>query len=101
MCKLIPQVLLSAIPDLYETEGKGNPICHIKLFLPDSNWTWYIMEISKADKKTCFGYVQGLDGELGFFTLDELESVQGPLGLAIERDMSFEPTAFSNIRKNL
>lgn len=51
MHKLIPQALVSDIPDLYETEGKGNPICYVKLFTPDSNWTWYIMEISKADKK--------------------------------------------------
>jgi len=100
MSKLIPETLLSDIPDLYETEGKGNPICYIKLFTPDSNWTWYIMEISIADKKTCFGYVQGLDSELGFFTLDELESVHGSLGLVIERDINFEPTPFSKIKKD-
>ena len=101
MNELIPQTLSYNIPDLYETEGKGDPICYIKLFTPDSVWTWYIMEFSKDDQKTCFGYVEGLDSELGFFTLDELVSVQGSLGLAIERDMSFEPTSFSNISKNL
>jgi len=41
MSKLIPQILLSDIPDLYETEGETNPLCYVKLFTPDSNWTWY------------------------------------------------------------
>ncbi|WP_415397819.1 DUF2958 domain-containing protein [Sulfurimonas sp. CS5] len=100
MSKLIPQTLLSDIPDLYETEGLNNPLCCIKLFTPDSNWTWYIIEFSKADTNTCYGYVKGLESELGYFTLEELESVYGSLGLAIERDLSFEPTPFATIKKN-
>ena len=59
----------------------------------------YIIEFSKADAKTCYGYVQGLESELGYFTLEELESVHGSLGLAIERDMLFEPTLLSEIRE--
>ena len=99
MGKLIPQTLLSDIPDLYATEEQTNPLCHVKLFTPDSNWTWYIIEFSKADRSTCYGYVQGLDSELGYFTLEELESVHGPLGLAIERDLSFTPTPLVTIKK--
>ena len=100
MSKLIPQTLLSDIPDLYETEGSLNPLCHVKLFTPDSSFTWYIIEFSKADTNTCYGYVLGLENELGYFTLEELESIHGPLGLAIERDMSFSPTLFSKIKAN-
>jgi len=99
MSKLIPHTLLSDIPDLYETEGQLNPTCYVKLFTPDSNWNWYIIELSKVDIKTCYGYVQGLESELGYFSLEELESLHGPLGLAIERDLSFVPTAFSQIKK--
>ncbi|WP_373002014.1 DUF2958 domain-containing protein [Sulfurimonas sp.] len=98
MSKLIPQTLLSDIPDLYETEGFLNPICHVKLFTPDSNWTWYIIEFSKADTNTFYGYVQGLESELGYFTLEELESVRGSLGLAIERDLSYKPISLSEIK---
>ena len=98
MSKLIPQTLLSDIPNLYETEGFLNPICQIKLFTPDSNLTWYIIEFSKTDTNTCYGYVQGLESELGYFTLEELESVHGPLGLAIERDLSFVPTPFATVK---
>jgi len=100
MSKLIPQTLLSDIPDLYETEGQLNPTLYIKLFTPDSNWTWFVIEFSKADAKTCYGYVQGLESELGYFTLEELESIHGPLGLAIERDLSFKPTPFNTIKKS-
>ena len=99
MSKLLPQTSLSDIPDLYETEGSNDPICRIKLFTPDSYWTWYIIEISKADANTCYGYVEGLDSELGYFSLLELELLHGPLGLAIERDLSFTPRPFSEIHK--
>ena len=99
MGKLIPQKLLSDIPDLYETEGVNNPLCQIKLFTPDSNWTWYIIKFSKADAKTCYGYVQGLESELGYFSLEELEIIHGPLGLAIERDLSFKPIVLSTVKE--
>lgn len=98
MSKLIPQTLLSDILDLYATENSLDPICYVKLFTPDSNWTWYIMEFSKSDRDTCYGYVQGLESELGYFTLNELEAVHGSLGLAVERDLAFEPTRFSALQ---
>ncbi len=98
MSKLIPQTLLGDIPDLYATEGEINPLCYVKLFTPDSNWTWYIIELSKNDMNTCYGYVQGLENELGYFTLEELESIHGPLGLAVERDLSFQPSLLSKLK---
>ena len=98
MSKLIPNTLLSDIPDLYATEGQTNPLCYVKLFTPDSNWTWYIMEFSKSDRNTCYGYVQGFEDELGYFSLSELESVRGVLGLSVERDLSFEPTRFATVK---
>jgi hypothetical protein len=101
MSKLIPSTLLSDIPDLYDTEGQIDPILRIKLFTPDSCFTWYVIEISKSDINTCYGYIVGLDSELGYFTLEELESIHGPLGLAIERDLSFKPTKFSSIKKSI
>ena len=99
MGKLIPQTLLSDIPDLYATEDQKDPLCYVKLFTPDSNWIWYIIEFSKADRDTCYGYVQGLESELGYFTLGELEKVHGALGLAVERDLHFSPTSLATIKK--
>ena len=100
MSKLIPQKLLSEIPDLYATENIADPICQVKLFTPDSDWTWYIIELSKNNINSCFGYVKGLENELGYFTLEELEIVHGSLGLSIERDIWFKPTRLSKIKKD-
>ncbi|MCX6076285.1 MAG: DUF2958 domain-containing protein [Campylobacterales bacterium] len=100
MSKLIPQTLLSEIPDLYETQNTVDPICHVKLFTPDANWTWFVTEFSKEkDDNTCFGYVVGHESELGYFSLQELESIRGPLGLPIERDLHFQPTLLSEVKK--
>jgi hypothetical protein len=33
----------------------------------------------------------GLEEEWGYFLLSEIASVQGPLGLAVERDLWFQP----------
>jgi len=98
MSKLIPSTLLSDIPDLYETEGVLDPILRVKLFTPDSSWTWYIIELSKSDLNTCYGFAVGIDSELGYFSLEELESLHGPLGLKVERDLSFQPTLFSHFK---
>ncbi|QOY53018.1 DUF2958 domain-containing protein [Candidatus Sulfurimonas baltica] len=95
---LIPPELLNSLPNLYDTENTKDPICHIKLFTPDANWTWYITEISIKDF-TCFGYVVGHSSELGYFSLQELESVRGPLNLPIERDIHFTPTPLSEVKK--
>lgn len=99
MSKLIPTSMLEAIPNLYETEAVKDPLCYIKLFTPDSNWTWYIIEVSNEDKNLCFAYVVGHESELGYVSLDELEELRGPLGLAVERDTSFTPTLLSVVKR--
>lgn len=100
MSELIPKDLINKlkIPKLYETENLSNPICKIKLFTPDSIWEWYIIEIS-IDLDTCYGYTKGFEGELGYFSLNELNEIRGNLGLGVERDLSFKPTKLSVIKK--
>lgn len=95
---LIPQALLHTIPDLYATEENPDPICHVKLFLPSTQWTWYVTELSKEDYNLCFGYVIGLESELGYFSLEELEGLQSSLCISVERDESFQPTPLSVIK---
>jgi len=99
MQQLIPQELLSILPNLYETENTKDPICHIKLFTPDSNWTFYILEFSKEDQNTLFTYTIGHESELGYQSLEELSSICGPLGLKIELDSSFTPRPLSEVKK--
>ena len=96
--ELIPQELQKTIPKLYETEEQTDPIAHIKLFI--DGWSWFITEIS-MDKDICFGYVISPFGsELGYISLEELASLIGSLGIGVERDISFQPTPLSVIKKN-
>ena len=96
--ELIPQEIKELIPKLYETEEQNNPSAYVKLFLDD--WTWYITELS-IDGDIAFGYVVSpFESELGYFSLKELETIKGALGLSVERDLSFKPTALAIIRKN-
>lgn len=95
--ELIPQEIKNKIPKLYETEEQNDPIAYVKLFL--DGWTWYITELS-IDNNICFGYVISPFGaELGYFSLNEIKSIKGSLGLSVERDISFKPTALAIIRK--
>ena len=98
MSKLLSHEELQLIPNLYETENQEEKICYVKLFLPNSNWTWYIIEIDKQDKNTCYGFVDGFEKELGYFTIRELENLKGLFGLKVELDTSFKPTKLSKIK---
>lgn len=99
MGNLIPESILENIPDLYETERSINPICHVKLFTPTSIFSWFIIEISKEDYDTCYGFVKGFESELGYFSLKEIKSLKGNLGVGVERDTSFTQTSLGIIRK--
>ena len=95
--ELILQEAKQQIPKLYETEEQNNSIAYVKLFL--DSWTWYITEIS-IDNDICFGYVVSPFGaELGYFSLNEIKSIKGSLGLDVERDLFFKPTRLSLIKK--
>jgi hypothetical protein len=92
--KLMTKEIEAKFPALYENEEKTAEDTKIfaKFFTPWANWTWYATEYSPEDR-LFFGYVSSPDGsELGYFSLDELESVKGPFGLKIERDLHFSGT---------
>jgi hypothetical protein len=100
--ELLTKELMRRIPKCQD--GKGDEaVVYAKFFTPDSNWTWYVTEavaILEDDSEVSlkeldgrpfvdvrfFGLVEGHARELGYFSLRELESVRGPLGLPIERD---------------
>ena len=44
-----------------------------------------------------FGLVDGHEKELGYFNLSELESVRGPMGLPVERDLYWKPKTLEEI----
>jgi hypothetical protein len=96
--RLLTKKLRQVIPPLYATEYQEDPTVVCKFFSNCSRWTWYVLEFDGKD--TFFGLVDGFEVELGYFSLSELEDVQGPLGIpAIERDLYFEPCKLSQVRK--
>lgn len=94
--KLLPKEIRDILPPLYSQDGKGGrAIAHVKYFTPDSGWTFWATEYDGED--TFFGLVDGFEKELGYFSLSELESIRGPLGLPIERDLYWKPKTLAEI----
>jgi len=100
------------LPELYSGEEKGNrALAQAKFFSPDAGWTWYASEGSYVDEDgyfdtdkpkvdfLFFGLVSGFEVEFGYFSLNELESVRGSLGLPIERDLYFEPKSLRELKE--
>jgi hypothetical protein len=95
--QLMTNELRTSIPTLGSQEGRGkDAIVYAKFFTPDSNWTWLVLEYDGDD--TFFGLVKGFETEYGEFSLSELESSTGPLGLGVERDTCFEPCTLKDAR---
>lgn len=96
--EFFPDTLKAQIPKLYSQESNKDPTVYMKLFTPWTNWTWYITEGEERDGDyLMFGYVIGQEKEWGYGSLSELESVKGPFGLKIERDIHFIPKPKSQI----
>lgn len=86
---------------LYSQDGKGDSaqiIC--KFFNPCGVGTWYVMEAEKQEDGDYlfFGYVDLLEKELGYFTLNELKSLRLPFGLTIERDLYFDNHTLGEVK---
>lgn len=88
------------LPRLYATEKIpiGEKIVHIKLFTPDSSWTWLLVEYDPAEDEA-FGYSYDAkypDGaEWGYISIAELRTIRGPMKLKVERDVWFAPQPFA------
>lgn len=87
--KLLTQELRRQFPKLGDTDSKDPSQVKViaKFFDPCGQWTWYATEFDGED--TFFGFVRGIENELGYFSLSELQSVKNPFGLGIERDLYF------------
>lgn len=97
---LLPKEMAEQLPALYANEELGLAAqALVKFFTPDSNWTWYASEYDPT-AQIFFGYVIGLEDELGYFSLEELEEARGPLGLPIERDEHFKPASLKELQQH-
>lgn len=95
--KLLTKEILRRLPSMGSTDHQKDPIVRVKFFTPDAQWTWYAIEFDGED--IFFGYVEGLENELGTFSLSELEEVRGVLGLPVERDKFFKPCPLSEVMR--
>lgn len=99
--KLLTKELRDKLPALYSTENQGDDaIAIVKFFSPFNGWEWYVTEFDGDNM--FFGLVKGFETELGYFTLEELESIGLWYGKtfvpAVERDRYFQPTRLGDVR---
>ncbi len=74
-------------------QERGGDHCPVvKFFTPDGPCTWLIARMDSEDRDLLFGLADLGMGfpEPGSIRLSELESLKGPMGLAVERDRFFE-----------
>ena len=90
--KLFTKAILNALPQLYANDGKDASEVKVplKLFNPCGAQTWYMTEYS-PEKNLAYGLCDlGYGGEMGYVSIDELESLKLPFGLKIERDICWD-----------
>jgi len=89
---LLTKELRAKLPPIGAQDGKPPSRVPVvaKFFTPDGNWTWYATEWDSED--LFFGFVAGMENELGYFSLSELQAIRGRLGLPVERDRGFSAT---------
>ena len=93
----IPKDMAGKIPKLYATEQEADPLAVLKYFTPDGSWTWFLTEYD-PEQRLAFGFVISHERELGYFSLNEMEELRGPMGLPVERDVHFQPKRLSLCR---
>ena len=87
------EALASSLPARNDSK---DALAVVKYFTPDADWTWFATEYD-SESRMFFGLVDGFERELGYFSLDELEQLRGPLGLPVERDLYWKPTPVSEL----
>jgi len=106
--KLLTSELKAKIPVLYSQEQEKDPMVICKFFDPTGGWTWYVIEGEEKEYDygpdfLFYGYVVGFDQELGYFTLNQLETakqgLRGMQALPLERDLYFKSCRLSEIKK--
>lgn len=86
---------------LYSQDGKGeDAIIVCKFFSPVGSWTWYVLEGQRqedGDYELFCLVVNGYGTEYGYQMLSELEEINLPFGLKIERDLYFTPCKVKDV----
>ena len=95
--KLLTAEIRKKLPPLGSTSEQIDPIAVVKFFNPTGLGTWWAVEFD-PDSGIFFGKADLGFPELGTFSLKELQSYKGPMGLGIERDIHFRPKPLSKCK---
>jgi hypothetical protein len=111
----LPDIVTERMPALYSQEHERDPLVVAKYFDPVGSWTWYATEGSPVDEDgymdtnkpkvdyLFFGLVVGFESELGYFSLNDLntakEGLRGLRALPIERDIHFRAQRLSEVKR--
>ena len=99
------QLMTKALEERFAQVGRQeevkDPIVIAKFFNPIGRGYWFATEYDPKDK-IFFGYVSlfgDYNDEWGSFSLEELESLELPMGMKIERDLHFKECPASEVIK--
>lgn len=85
------------LPALYSQEDADDPIVPCRIYHPFSDWCWYPYE-ADLEQGLFFGYVRGFEGELGYFSVAEFQSVEDSTGVSFIVDPTFLPMKLSEVK---
>jgi hypothetical protein len=95
--QLLTPELRAELPKVYSQDGNKDPKVYAKFFFPAGRWTWFVTEGEPAgDDYRFFGFVIGDFEEWGYFSLNELQSLNVH-GLTVERDLYFKQGTMSEV----
>lgn len=101
--KLLTKEIENKLPKLYSNDEKNTPtldqVVVARFFNPVGPGTWWAIEGQPCgDDFTFYGIAHiTTDADFGYFSLNELQSLELPLGMGIERDICFSPTRLGDI----
>ena len=97
--KLLTKGLQKQLPPLSSQEEVPDPIVRAHFFSAGGAGDWWITEGSmQGEDFLMFGLCYVHEPELGYVSIGEMQSVRGPLGLGIERDLYWTPMPLSEVR---
>lgn len=77
---------------------RSDPLLIAKLFAPWGKWSWYIAFYDSNIWK-CFWYIPQEGLKLCYFDIKELEEIEWPYWMRIEKDIFYKPIRFSKLIK--
>jgi len=87
-------------PQDHGDEAREVVVAHF--FLPGTGWDWWAIAYDEdGGAAQLFCLVRGLEVELGYVALADLEGARSPLGVGVERDEDWRECSLAELRRQL